>query len=149
MSLEHYNAELASIDMEIARLAQLCGIQMLQPGVAEAIVETLQSARQNVLIQKFVAESNGCDLRALVVGGKVVAAMRRVAAKGEYRSNVHRGGSAEPVMHPRNLGIDFPLDRLTLIERGFRPSAEILLLQLPHESYFVEELPRVHFSAIL
>ena len=52
-------------------------------------------------------------------------------------------------MHPRNLGIDFPLDRLTLIERGFRPSAEILLLQLPHESYFVEELPRVHFSAIL
>lgn len=57
--------------------------------------------------------------------------------------------SAERVMHPRNLGIDFPLDRLTLIERGFRPSAEILLLQLPHESYFVEELPRVHFSAIL
>lgn len=52
-------------------------------------------------------------------------------------------------MYPRNLGIDFPLDRLTLIERGFRPSAEILLLQLPHESYFVEELPRVHFSTIL
>ena len=38
MSLEHYNAELASIDMEIARLAQLCGIQMLQPGVAEAVL---------------------------------------------------------------------------------------------------------------
>lgn len=38
MSLEHYNAVLASIDMEIARLAQLCGIQMLQPGVAEAVL---------------------------------------------------------------------------------------------------------------
>ena len=38
MSLEHYNAELASIDMEIARLAQICGIQMLQPGVAEAVL---------------------------------------------------------------------------------------------------------------
>ena len=44
-------------------------------------------------------------------------------------------------MHPRDLGIDFPLDRLALIERCFRPSAEILLLQLPHEGYFVEELP--------
>lgn len=52
-------------------------------------------------------------------------------------------------MHSRNLGIDFPLDCLALIERSFRPSAEILLLQLPHESYLIEELPCVHFSAIL
>jgi len=65
--------------------------------VAEAIVETLQSARQNVLIQKFVAESKGKDLRAFVVGDRVVAAMRRVAQGSEFRSNVHRGGSAEPV----------------------------------------------------
>ncbi len=64
---------------------------------AQAIVETLHSARQNVLIQKFVKESAGRDLRALVVGGRVVAAMRRVAQRGEFRSNIHRGGRSEPV----------------------------------------------------
>jgi len=65
--------------------------------VAEAIVETLQSAKQNVLIQKFVAESKGRDVRALVVGDRVVAAMRRVAHGTEFRSNVHRGGRPEPI----------------------------------------------------
>ncbi len=65
--------------------------------IAEAIIETLQSARQNVLIQKFVKESKGRDLRAFVVGDRVVAAMRRTAIGEEFRSNVHRGGSAEPV----------------------------------------------------
>lgn len=65
--------------------------------VAEAIIETLQSTRQNVLIQHFVAESKGRDIRALVVGDRVVAAMRRVAKGDEFRSNVHRGGSVEPV----------------------------------------------------
>lgn len=66
--------------------------------VAEAIIETLQSARQNVLIQSFVSESKGRDIRAMVVGDRVVAAMRRVAQGDEFRSNVHRGGTAEPVV---------------------------------------------------
>jgi len=65
--------------------------------VAEAIIETLQSTRQNVLVQKFVAESRGRDIRAFVVGDRVVAAMRRVAKGQEFRSNVHRGGFAEAV----------------------------------------------------
>ncbi len=65
---------------------------------AEAIIELLQSQRQNVLIQKFVAESKGRDIRAFVVGDQVVAAMRRVAQGQEFRSNVHRGGVTEPVM---------------------------------------------------
>ncbi|MEQ8849755.1 30S ribosomal protein S6--L-glutamate ligase [Botrimarina sp.] len=65
--------------------------------VAEAIIETLQSTKQNVLVQKFVAESKGRDLRAFVVGDQVVAAMRRVATGNEFRSNVHRGGSTEVV----------------------------------------------------
>ncbi|MFV0445769.1 MAG: 30S ribosomal protein S6--L-glutamate ligase [Planctomycetaceae bacterium] len=65
--------------------------------IAEAIIETLQSTRQNVLVQRFVAESKGKDIRAFVVGDRVVAAMRRVAQPGEFRSNVHRGGKAEPV----------------------------------------------------
>ncbi len=64
---------------------------------AESIIELLQSQKQNVLIQKFVAESRGKDIRALVVGDRVVAAMRRVAQGQEFRSNVHRGGVAEPV----------------------------------------------------
>lgn len=68
-----------------------------QTNAAEAIIETLQSAKQNVLIQKFVRESKGRDVRALVVGGQVVAAMQRVATGEEFRSNVHRGARAEPV----------------------------------------------------
>ena len=65
--------------------------------VAEAIIETLQSTQQNVLIQSFVKESKGRDIRALVVGDRVVAAMRRSAQGDEFRSNVHRGGLVEPV----------------------------------------------------
>lgn len=64
---------------------------------AEAIIELLQSQKQNVLIQKFVAESKGRDIRAFVVGDRVVAAMRRVAQGQEFRSNVHRGGLTEAV----------------------------------------------------
>ncbi|MBD3673582.1 MAG: RimK family alpha-L-glutamate ligase [Planctomycetaceae bacterium] len=65
---------------------------------AEAIIELLQNQKQNVLIQKFVAESKGRDIRAFVVGDRVVAAMRRVAQGQEFRSNVHRGGKTEPVL---------------------------------------------------
>lgn len=65
--------------------------------VAEAIIETLHSTRQQVLIQRFVKESKGRDIRALVVGDRVVAAMRRVAQGDEFRSNVHRGGTVERV----------------------------------------------------
>ncbi|HOR27607.1 MAG TPA: RimK family alpha-L-glutamate ligase [Candidatus Sumerlaeota bacterium] len=69
--------------------------------VAEAIVETLQSARQNVLLQKFIKESRGRDIRAIVVGDKVVAAMRRMAQEGEFRSNVHRGGTTMALLLDR------------------------------------------------
>ncbi|MCB0311251.1 MAG: RimK family alpha-L-glutamate ligase, partial [Bdellovibrionales bacterium] len=65
--------------------------------VAEAIIEALQVANQNVLIQKFVAESRGRDIRAFVVGDRVVASMRRTAQEGEYRSNVHLGASVEAI----------------------------------------------------
>ncbi|MFG0312573.1 MAG: 30S ribosomal protein S6--L-glutamate ligase [Phycisphaerales bacterium] len=65
--------------------------------IAEAIIETLHGANQNVLIQKFVAESKGRDVRAFVVGDRVVASMRRTAQGQEFRSNVHRGGSTEAI----------------------------------------------------
>ena len=63
--------------------------------VAEAIIETLSSVNQNVLVQNFVSESKGRDIRAFVIGDKVVAAMRRTALGQEFRSNVHRGGSTK------------------------------------------------------
>jgi ribosomal protein S6--L-glutamate ligase len=66
--------------------------------VAEAIIETLSGpARMNVLLQQFVKESRGRDIRAFVVGNQVVAAMRRVAVGDEFRSNIHRGGHAESI----------------------------------------------------
>ena len=65
--------------------------------VAEAIIETLHGTNQQVLIQRFVEESKGTDIRALVVGDRVVAAMRRRAQGDEFRSNVHRGGTVERV----------------------------------------------------
>ena len=68
--------------------------------IAEAIVETLQSTKQNVIIQKFVAESKGKDVRAFVIGDRVVAAMRRSAVGTEFRSNVHRGGTTEAITLP-------------------------------------------------
>lgn len=66
--------------------------------MAQAVVETLHSTQQNVLIQAFVSESKGRDIRALVVGDQVVAAMRRTAQGDEFRSNKHRGGKVEPVI---------------------------------------------------
>ena len=65
--------------------------------VAEAVIETLHSKSENVLIQRFISESRGRDIRALVVGDRVVAAMRRKAVGDEVRSNVHRGGTTEIV----------------------------------------------------
>ena len=65
--------------------------------VAQAIVEMLHGTSQNVVIQKFVKESKGKDVRAFVVGDQVVAAMRRTAQGDEFRSNVHRGGKVEAV----------------------------------------------------
>ncbi|WP_372653837.1 RimK family alpha-L-glutamate ligase [Halobacteriovorax sp.] len=64
---------------------------------ATSIIELLQSQKQNILVQKFIAESKGRDIRAIVVGDQVIAAMRRVAQGQEFRSNVHRGGKTEQV----------------------------------------------------
>jgi ribosomal protein S6--L-glutamate ligase len=68
-----------------------------KPEIAKAIIETLHSAQQNVLIQKFVAESKGKDVRAFVINDRVVGAIRRVAQGQEFRSNVHRGGLATAI----------------------------------------------------
>jgi ribosomal protein S6--L-glutamate ligase len=66
----------------------------------QTIVNTFWDLGQEVVLQEFVAESKGQDVRALVVGNKVVGAMRRRAKKGEFRSNIHRGGEGSPVELP-------------------------------------------------
>ena len=65
--------------------------------VAESIVEAFMGLKANILVQEYIKDAGGADIRCLVVGGKVVAAMKRQAAAGEFRSNLHRGGSAEVV----------------------------------------------------
>jgi len=66
----------------------------------QTIVNTFWDLGQEVVLQEFVAESKGRDVRALVVGDKVVGAMQRRAKKGEFRSNIHRGGEGHPVELP-------------------------------------------------
>src|SRR5207253_8225924 len=67
---------------------------------ASSVIEAFQGLDQNILIQKFIRESKGSDIRALVVGRKVIAAMRRQAVPGEFRSNIHRGGTAKKAKLP-------------------------------------------------
>lgn len=62
--------------------------------VAESIIEAFMGLDANILVQEFIKEAGGADIRCFVVGGKVVAAMKRQGAEGEFRSNLHRGGSA-------------------------------------------------------
>jgi len=64
---------------------------------AESTLDAFWSMNQNLLIQEFIAESEGRDIRVIVVGGEVVAVMQRKARDGEFRSNIHRGGWAELV----------------------------------------------------
>jgi ribosomal protein S6--L-glutamate ligase len=61
---------------------------------SQSVVEAFRGLYANFLVQEFVAEAKGCDLRCFVVGGKVVAAMQREASPGDFRANLHRGGSA-------------------------------------------------------
>lgn len=61
---------------------------------AESIIEAFIGLQANILVQEYIKEAGGADIRCLVVGDKVVAAMKRQGAEGEFRSNLHRGGSA-------------------------------------------------------
>lgn len=64
---------------------------------AQSVISAFRGLRADFLVQHFVAEAKGTDIRCLVLDGRVVAAMRRRAAAGEFRSNLHQGGTAEPV----------------------------------------------------
>jgi len=64
---------------------------------AESIIQAFGGVNTNILVQEFIKEAEGEDIRCLVVGSKVVAAMLRKGREGDFRSNLHRGGSAQPV----------------------------------------------------
>lgn len=65
---------------------------------AESVIGAFRQLDANILVQEYIKESKGVDIRALVVGGRVVAAMKRKGAPDEFRSNLHRGGTAEKVI---------------------------------------------------
>jgi ribosomal protein S6--L-glutamate ligase len=72
------------------------GVMLAESAEAvESTLDTLWGLGQNIILQEFITESRGRDVRAIVVGGEVVAAMRRTARKGDFRSNLHRGGAGE------------------------------------------------------
>lgn len=64
---------------------------------AESVIEAFRGLNANILAQEYIKEAGGADIRCLVVGGKVVAAMKRQGKEGEFRSNLHRGGSASVI----------------------------------------------------
>jgi ribosomal protein S6--L-glutamate ligase len=61
---------------------------------AESVIQAFLGLKVHILVQEYIAETQGSDIRCFVIGDKVVAAMRRQARKGDFRSNLHRGGSA-------------------------------------------------------
>jgi ribosomal protein S6--L-glutamate ligase len=84
--------------LKLTQGAQGVGVMLADSQHAvESMLDTLWSLGQTILIQEFIAESSGRDIRALVMGGRVVAAMRRQAKLGEFRSNIHRGGAGSPL----------------------------------------------------
>ncbi len=64
---------------------------------AKSVIEAFRGLDANILVQEYIKEAKGADLRCFVVGGKVIAAMKRQGAEGEFRSNLHRGGKAEKI----------------------------------------------------
>jgi len=64
---------------------------------SQSVIEAFRGLYANFLVQEFIAEAKGADIRCFVIGSKVVAAMRRQARRGEFRSNLHRGGTAKAV----------------------------------------------------
>lgn len=64
---------------------------------AESVIQAFRDLKANILVQEYIAESKGADVRCIVIGNKVVAAMKRQAEEGEFRSNLHQGGAASAV----------------------------------------------------
>ena len=89
--------------IKLSEGTQGAGVMLAEKlSAARGMVEALRGLRADFLVQEFIEEAKGADLRCFVVGGKVVGAMRRQAAHGDFRSNLHRGGSAKAIMPTRD-----------------------------------------------
>jgi ribosomal protein S6--L-glutamate ligase len=64
---------------------------------AKSVIEAFRGVKVNILVQEYIKEAKGMDIRCLVIGDKVIAAMKRQGKEGDFRSNLHRGGQAEPI----------------------------------------------------
>ena len=78
---------------------------------AESVIEAFMGLKQNIMVQEYIKEAGGADIRCFVVGNQVVAAMRRQAPKGDFRSNLHRGGKAS-AKHPQFSAVNIMLGNL-------------------------------------
>lgn len=86
----------APIVVKLLEGTQGVGVVLAEtPKAAESVIEAFRGLNANILAQEFIKEAGGADIRCLVVGGRVVAAMKRQGKEGEFRSNLHRGGSAD------------------------------------------------------
>ncbi|MBX5480554.1 MAG: RimK family alpha-L-glutamate ligase [Myxococcaceae bacterium] len=84
--------------IKLIRGTQGVGVMIAQSlAEVQSILDTFSALDQDIVLQEFVKESKGRDIRALVLGDRVLGAMRRTARRGEFRSNIHRGGSGKPV----------------------------------------------------
>jgi ribosomal protein S6--L-glutamate ligase len=84
--------------MKMIQGTQGVGVMLVEsPASAESVIETMWSLGQDVLVQQYISESAGRDIRAFVIGDQVIASMRRQARDGEFRSNIHRGGEGIPI----------------------------------------------------
>jgi ribosomal protein S6--L-glutamate ligase len=74
------------------------GVVLVDTGkAAESVIQAFRGVNANIIVQEYIEEAKGCDIRCFVVGDKVVAAMKRQSAEGDFRSNIHRGGRASVV----------------------------------------------------
>jgi ribosomal protein S6--L-glutamate ligase len=96
--------------LKLLQGTQGVGVMLAEtPESLESILDTLWGMGQNILIQQFISEARGKDLRLLVIGDEVVAAMRRYARGKEFRANIHRGGAgsaARPTPQARSLAVE-------------------------------------------
>jgi ribosomal protein S6--L-glutamate ligase len=88
----------APLVIKLLRGAQGIGVVLAETNQAAAsVIQAFLDVRADILVQEFVKEAEGSDIRCFVIGEAVVAAMKRQAKEGDFRSNLHRGGTASPV----------------------------------------------------
>jgi len=86
----------APVVIKLLEGTQGMGVILAETGAsAKSIIEAFSAANVNIMVQEYIREAEGVDVRAFVIDGKVVAAMKRIGKSGEFRSNLHRGGRAE------------------------------------------------------